>query len=296
MKSIMFATDLSENSQKAFAYAIQFAKQYHAEISLVNIYQMPSIYKYPYSEYTEQQEQIDMAAAQDRMDRMYESYEEECGIMSRVSYKLVKEPSAVRGILETINNDQPDILMLSTKGDNMGQEFVFGKIIKRLVRECPIPVMTIPPDAVFRDLSQVLFTTNYYKGDLMALESLIHLLDPVKPAINIIHVSTKTDATDDLEGEEFWDLVKAKVAYDNVKYKVMTGKKIYSRLHEYVVNNQPNLLVMTYKEHGAWHDLFHVDLIKKMELHSSTPVLTYNEIGLSRLSEKDISMTTDESV
>ena len=73
MKNILFATDLSEDSQKAFAYAIQFAKQYHAEISLINIYQMPSIYKYPYSEYTEQQEQIDMAAAANKMDQMYES-------------------------------------------------------------------------------------------------------------------------------------------------------------------------------------------------------------------------------
>lgn len=294
MKNILFATDLSEDSQKAFAYAIQFAKQYQAEISLVNIYQMPSIYKYPYSEYTEKQEEIDMAAVEEKMDKMYDAYEAECGIKSTVSYKLVKEPSVVRGILQSIKNDNPNILMLSTKGNNMGQEIVFGKIVKRLVRECPIPVMTIPPDAIFRDMSKVLFTTNYYKGDLMALKEFIHLFNPVQPKINIIHVSTKPDVNKYLEGESFLESVNKVVDYGPISHKILSSTKVIGGLKEYIIINQPNLLVMTYKKHGVWYDLFHVDKIKKMELHSSTPVMTYNEISLGRLAENNISVVTDE--
>jgi len=296
MKNILFATDLSKDSQKAFGYAIQFAKQYRAEISLVSIYQRPSIYRYPYSEYTQQQEEIDMAAVANKMDRMYEAYEKECGISSEVSYKLIKEPSVFKGILQSIKSDKPDVLMLGTKGDNMGEGFIFGNVIKKLVRECPVPVLTIPPEAVFREISDVLFTTNYHEGDPMAIKELVHLLNPIKPAIDVAHVSVYVDAEKDLKGEEFWETVQKVVDYDKLKYKVLTGRKIVDRLNEYIINNKPNLMVMTYKERGIWYDLFHTDVIKRMGLKSSLPVLTFNEKCLSQLTENDISMARDERV
>ena len=62
MKKILFVTDFSENSKKSFAYALQFTKQYNAEISLVHIYKKPRSYDDPYKEYTVQQEKIEIAA------------------------------------------------------------------------------------------------------------------------------------------------------------------------------------------------------------------------------------------
>ena len=292
----MFATDFSQNSKNAFAYAIQFAKQYNAEISLVHIYRMPGSYNDPYKEYTEQQEKIEITAAHNRLERMYESYREEGDIMRRVSYKLVQDPSPLRGIIETVIKDQPDILMLSTLGDNVAGVSLFGKIIKRLVRECPIAVLTIPPEAKFRDISNVLFTTNYDKSDLLAIKQLVYLLDPIKPKINIVHVRTYSEVEVDVNTETFWELVKAEIDYEKIQYKVMSGSNVYNRLNEYIIANQPNLLVMKDKDNGIWYDLFHIDLIKRMEFHSSTPVLTFNAVGLSGIAEKDISVATDEGV
>ena len=294
MKKILFVTDFSENSKKSFAYALQFAKQYNAEISLVHIYKKPRSYDDPYKEYTVQQEKIEIAAARGRLDEMYESFRSEGDIMSRVSYKLVNEPSPIRGIFDTIEKDQPDVLMLSTIGDNVAPVFVFGTILKQLVRECPIPVLTIPPEAKFRDISKVLFTTNYNMDDLLAMKELIHLLDPVQPEIKMAHVRTYSEVVGGVSGEPFWEKVRAEVDYDKIKYEVMNGKNVYDRLNEYVIAEQPNLLVMTDKDNGVWYDLFHIDLIKRMEFHSSTPVLTFNAIGLSRITEKNTSMANDE--
>ena len=293
MKKIMFATDLSDNSQQVFPYAIQLAKDYNAWINLVFIYET-AVYKLPHTEYTEAQEKLELASANNRLERMYEEHVGEDNAKTRVSFKIVKDLDTVQGILNTIKKDKPDLLMLSTFGDNVGKELFSGKLIRSLVSQCPIPVMAIPMQAKYSPPSKLLYATNFYDNDIMALKNLIALLAPFEPRIDIVHISRDWDAEKEADSKHFWDRVQEEVRYGRLQWRVVLGDNVYLGLNKYIFDHEPDFVVLTDKDNGLWYDMFHIDLINRVEFNSYIPVLTFNEIGLSQLTENDWSMAQGE--
>lgn len=291
MKKILYATDFSERSRRSFPYALQAARLFDAELVLVHVYPIPDTYKFPYTLETLEFEKNEIAESRNKLQEIFDTHYASEYADVNIRYRVVRDSSAFRGIERAIDEEFPAVLMLAAKGDNISQEKLFGGIVHRLIKNTVIPVLTIPEDLSTPKFSKILFTTNLYDSELIAIKQLVEILGSTNPEITVVHVRTPEENEHAEDIQIYWNKVKRAVDYPNMKFQELLSNDIYNRLNDYIKNNDFDVLTMTNTQHGGlFYRLLRADLVRKIETQATIPVLSFNDEGLEIIKDRDISI------
>ncbi len=138
---ILVAIDYSKNSEYAFNYAIELAKQFKGELTIINVINEPvdmARILFPYISY----EQLEDAIMEDAAKMMEKFCSEQMGGFT--NYKTV----IARGIpyQEIVRESQEmgaTLLVIGTHGYTGIEHLIFGSTAERVVRSASCPVLTV---------------------------------------------------------------------------------------------------------------------------------------------------------
>ena len=140
-KRILCATDLSEESFKAFSYAFDLARVFHAEIYFINVVNINAA---PTAELGFETTYVEFASSvRQGAIRKLE------GILSSRVPKDVKfrqivvEGSAAEQILHAADEHKIDLIVIATHGLTGWRHMVFGSVAEKVVRQSKVPVLTV---------------------------------------------------------------------------------------------------------------------------------------------------------
>jgi nucleotide-binding universal stress UspA family protein len=140
-KTILFATDFSENSEYAFGYALAMARKYQALLAIVHVINEPVDLKgfyVPHISFESLEEEIEEGARK-MMEKFcvmhledFENYQTFIlpGIPFDEIIKKARELSA-------------DLIIMGTQGRSGLDHVLFGSTAEKVVRKSPVPVMTV---------------------------------------------------------------------------------------------------------------------------------------------------------
>ena len=118
---------------------------------------------------------------------------------------------------------------------------------------------------------------------------LVKLVEPYQPDIQILHVYPESEYKGIERIKWFKELVKENIAYKRISFEILHSDDIFSALHNHMVWDRFDLLVMLEKKRSGIIDkIFHEDLVKKMQFHTRIPLLSYHEHFLLTSDDKDI--------
>ena len=285
MEKILYATDFSKNAEKAFHFALKLAEKHRAELIMLHVFDIPPVWGYPQVNYP-----IDLTlqAGKSWKNSLKELYEQ---FLSDVkpTFMAIENTSAIKGILSMVTKHNPDLMVIGTKGKSLLREIFIGSTTKALIKQSPIPVLAIPNNANYRDLNNVLYASDFREIDIEALKQLIELVKPSEPHIKLVHVSSESEYNGNQKMEWFKDLVRDSLSYKNMSFELLLSDRVFERLGNYMQNHDLDMMVMLEKEReGIIERLFHEDLIWKIELNSSIPILSYNEHYLRATYDQDV--------
>lgn len=140
-KTILFATDFSENSEYAFKYAFSMARKYRALLAIVHIINEPVDLRgfyVPHISFESLEEEIEEGARK-MMAKFcrthiadYENYQ--TFIVPGVPYdEIIKKAVELPA----------DLIVMGTQGRSGLDHVLFGSTAEKVVRKSPVPVMTI---------------------------------------------------------------------------------------------------------------------------------------------------------
>ena len=285
MKKILYATDFSKNAEKAFHFALKIAEKHHAELIMLHVFDVPPVWGHPQINYPIETTRKARENWENNLQDLFEQFISDLN----PTFIAIENTSSVKGILSVIDKYEPDLVVTGTRGKSLLKEIFVGSTTKALVELSPVPVLAIPKNSKYRDLAIVLYASDFQEVDLRALEQLIEFVKPYKPDIKIIHVSTDNEYKSNQKMEWFKDLVKDNISYENISFELLLSERIFERLTNYVQNHNLDLMVMLEKEHhGIIEKMFHEDLVWKMELNTSIPILSYNEHYLRATGDQDV--------
>ena len=285
MKKILYATDFSKNAEKAFHFALKIAEKHHAELIMLHVFDVPPVWGHPQINYPIETTRKARENWENNLQGLFEQFISDLN----PTFIAIENTSSVKGILSVIDKYEPDLVVTGTRGKSLLKEIFVGSTTKALVELSPVPVLAIPKNSKYRDLAIVLYASDFQEVDLRALEQLIEFVKPYKPDIKIIHVSTDNEYKSNQKMEWFKDLVKDNISYENISFELLLSERIFERLTNYVQNHNLDLMVMLEKEHhGIIEKMFHEDLVWKMELNTSIPILSYNEHYLRATGDQDV--------
>jgi len=150
IETILVPTDFSENADRAFVTAIQFARAFDARIQLLHVYDISdttTIYEVTFP--TGVVDGIRKAASV-RLEALKKQAKDE-GIES--SAELVfGSPTAElvfgspsQAIVEHAKGSEVDLIVIGTRGRSSLKQFFLGSVAERTLRLAPCPVLTVSP-------------------------------------------------------------------------------------------------------------------------------------------------------
>jgi len=285
MKKILFATDFSTNANKAFCFALNIAEKHQAELIMVHVFDIPPVWNYPVSYNPSEMKRQTLSSWERTLKEFFEHYDTDV----KAKFVAVEHPSVVRGIISAIKQYKPDLVVTGTRGKSALKDAILGGTTKALVKRSPIPVMAIPEHADQHGYDKVLYASDFREVDLNAIEQLVELVKPYKPEIQILHISTDNEFKGMEKMEWFKELIRENIDYQNITFELVLSKDIFLTLYTHMSQDDFDLLVMLEKERsGIIDQLFHEDLVKKMEFRTWIPLLSYNESYLNVSSDRDV--------
>ena len=185
LKNILFATDFSEASMKAFPYVELLAKKFGASVfachiitpaSLVSVAPQAAPYLYE-AEYN---------AATKELDNIVSSPQ-----LGGIKAKAVLS-SGILGdaLLDEINNNHIDLVVAGTHGRTGFRRFLLGSGVEEICRVATCPVLTIGPELpnTPTKFSHILVPTDLSDESIRSLPFVVRLASQYGSAVTVLHV------------------------------------------------------------------------------------------------------------
>jgi len=138
LKKLLVPIEDAECSGKALQYAIAFAKQFHASITLLNALKI---------DYVGSEGPIDYARLESELRANGEKLLEDLvanDVRGQVPCSVTVEiGSAGASIVEVAKNMEADLIIISTHGRTGFSHFLLGSTTEYVIRHAPCPVLTV---------------------------------------------------------------------------------------------------------------------------------------------------------
>ena len=140
---ILWPTDFSAGAKNALEYVKSLTEKYGTEIHVLHVIEDIANHKGWYGSFDEAHIEKIMAQenkkAAERLEQICSRHLDGCPLYIR--HVRVGDPA--REILNLIDEEKVNLVVMSTKGDK--GSFPFGSVSDKVVKNSPVPVVTIPP-------------------------------------------------------------------------------------------------------------------------------------------------------
>jgi len=145
VKRILWATDFSENAAKALPYVISLTERYQTEVHVLYVVEKLAYKELWYGEID--RPDIDKIhgwlekIGKKRLDEICESHLRGCPLY--IKHIAIGDPA--QEILNLIEKEKVDMVVMASRGRK--GHFHFGSVAEKVVKNSPVPVVTIPISA-----------------------------------------------------------------------------------------------------------------------------------------------------
>lgn len=154
IKTILYATDLSENARYAYTYAASLAQQYGAQITIVHVIEKLSAETFlqiqgyvgeeKWKKLQEEKQADFISTIKGRLNTFCDEISSELDACTfQVDKIIVKEGIAADEILHQAELNGADLIVMGTRGLGFFKEALMGGTARRVVRRSGIPVMVV---------------------------------------------------------------------------------------------------------------------------------------------------------
>ena len=285
MKSILYATDYSLASVSALRYANTLSHKLNMRLVLTHVYDLPTVLGTQLEAPFPDLRKDATGHEQKKLTEFYDEYiGEETVRPEEVVFEPVENMSVLSGIISKATDWHARMIVVGMKGENALRDLVMGSTAKKLIDKAPCPVLTVPADHRFEQLTDLVYATDFEVEDLRALEKLVVLARAWDANVRVVHVTMDKEYAGTSQMEWFKEMVRQKVDYDRINYEVLKSDDIIHSLRDYSETQHAGMIAMLERiQKGAAKKLFHKDLVKQMASNSRLPLLSFNERNLQTL-------------
>ena len=154
IKTILYATDLSENARYAYNYAASLAQQYGANITILHVIEKLSAETFlqiqgyvgeeKWRKLQEEKQADFITTIKGRLSSFCDEISGEVDACTfQVDKILVKEGIPADEILHQAELNDADLIVMGNRGFGMFKDALMGGTARRVVRRSSIPVMVV---------------------------------------------------------------------------------------------------------------------------------------------------------
>jgi nucleotide-binding universal stress UspA family protein len=141
IKSILVPIDFSPASEKALAYAVPFASQFGAQLTVLYVLEPIATPQFAMTPLTLDTPQV-LAKCKRHIERVIKDLEIEPKLIKRTLVKFGRPFNEIVSVARKLNTD---LIIISTHGHTGMKRMLLGSTTERVVRQAPCPVFVVRP-------------------------------------------------------------------------------------------------------------------------------------------------------
>lgn len=269
MKTILVATDYSENAHGALQYAGALAARLDAKIVLFNAYQLP----------VHAANTLLTAAAVDglidanrmRLEKIAKKTRETFGIevssLTKIAY--------LEEVLNEVVEEENASLVVVGMHENNWSDFVFGNTALSAIRASKKPVLVVPENAPQRAINKILFAFDETCIHARAsFQQLREFAGKLNAAVEIFHVAP-ISAQERTVAPFSLPKNKVETALQQIEhsYKEKTADNVVAGIVQEIKDYRADLLAVVPGKPGFWKRILYQSTTRELALVSHIPLL-----------------------
>lgn len=261
MNTVIVPVDFSETSLNAARFSMKLLTgHYGVHMILHSVYEKPS----------------QAAEIQTKLEKL----KAELMDIGIVKITLLAEEGSdfITELEKLARHQQADLIIMGITGRSaIGQTFIGSNTLK-MVSKKVCPVLIVPPDATYRDVKNVLLTSDF-KNVMSSTPSvpIKKVLKTFRPSLHIINVDSEHYvALTEAYQEQRAQLAEMFKEF-NPEFYFLGLYNIDEAINQFAHDKNVDFIIVIHKEHSLMEKLFVKSHTKKLAYHSSVPVLALHE-------------------
>lgn len=267
MKSIFVATDFSEASRNAAAYAVNLARTFQAKIYLFHAYQAPVQVPESYIFYTTEDVWKTVKAL---LDKEVEAINPEKDVKIEV---CGSEGASANTIHNNAAIYSADLIICGMKGSGKAIRKIFGSTVTALVRVSAIPVLVVPENTPFKKTQHIALASDMdAETSVRTVELLKEIGHKYRSKLSVLWVVEKSEDTaykmrfrPDGFVNDLKDMDPA--------FEFPAGNNVAAALEAYAGSHDVDMIAMIPHKHSFLERFFVESITNRMIFHTHTPLL-----------------------
>lgn len=280
MKTIMIATDFSDNATHAAHYSYALAQQLTADIVLCNAMSIQA--EIPQAGFvvwpTNQYDTLMDDSGKDLDNLKKDLYRLTMGSSHKPHITCVTQPGTVTDVIDKVADEyKVEMVVTGTHVNSAITEFVIGDHTKNLIDKASRMLLTIPPTSAFKLVERVALALdlNDVQQDAAAVLQVADFAKQLGAELLLthIHVGGYLDNTVQESLYSKLNSLAQKTNYKKIDTVLIKAEKVEPGLDWLCKNNNIQILAMSHHRHGLFESIFQGSHTKRIINHMRIPLL-----------------------
>ena len=281
MKTILYATDYSENSVSALRLAYSLAKKFSAKLIVMHVFDMPMTLASTVTVTYLKKEKKLYVENRAKLKNFVDHYLDTIEMYMDLNFVVYEGTSVSSSIIEKAIKFNADLICVGAKGTSVIKELLLGSTANTLLKKSPCALLVVPTGSEKTEMNKMVYATDFEQADIFALNKLAKIAHQFDAQIRVVHITTRNEYDGEGQMEWFKETLKQKVDYAKMEFDLVFSEQIFEDLLWYLENAEADLLVMLERKEGAFYQkYFQPDLVQQMVKKSTVPLLSFNVGGL----------------
>lgn len=278
MKTILYATDFSENSVSALRFADLLSKKFDAKLIVMHVFDIPISIASPVTiSYINKEKKLFV----ENRTKLKAFYTQHIGVIAKdanINFVAVEDVSVSNGILEKALKFNADLICVGTKGVSALKELILGSNTKALIVKAACAVLAVPENIVKPAVDIIVYATDFESADILAIRRLVKIAQKFHAKIRVVHVTTRNEYAGEEQMLWFKDMLKEKIEYAFLEFDLIFSESILEDLLWRTKDVGADILAMLERKHGTFYQNYmQPDLVLKILKAGQVPLLSFNK-------------------
>lgn len=271
MKKILCPTDFSDTANNAIAYAAKFAQVTESELVLFNVQSVFALS--PIELLKGESETVQMVKEQ------LEAQSREVAQTFKIScYSEVQLSGVQLSTIISANAKDFDLIIMGTDGESDIAQFFSGSHTYNVIRKAAVPVLLIPPDCSFTNISNTVYSFDYLREESLPMDQLsmwLTLLNSKLCVLEVLEQSVSVRINKELKSMQ--ELIEEMVPTEiPISFHTLHSGNIPESINEYVLSSNADMLALCSQHHSLLGNIFHTSVIRKISIMARYPVFVFH--------------------
>jgi nucleotide-binding universal stress UspA family protein len=190
---------------------------------------------------------------------------------------VLKEGLPEEEIVNYSNKIKPEMIIMGTRGKNKKDADLIGSVTAEVIEMVKVPLLAIPEETPFRNLSQVkkiAFGTSFEQKDLMAVDKLFKMLDTYKIEFYLFHLTHHPNIWNEIKLAGIKAYFAERYPNTAIHYKIIDANDYIVHIENFIREESIDIISLSTHKRNLFTRIFSLSIARKMLFHTDTPLLT----------------------